>query len=183
MHGLFTITANLVALIFVSLSDLTQDQRQVLTSLMAHRNRVLADYRMNELREVYLEIFCTTRTSVDNPLSLPQVTVAGKPSWLLKRATWTIKRAIWVEDEEDGAEGFLEADEDTFWVYDEDNYTLVSETFSRKKNGSADSKASAKAKARAERDPEEGASSEEKRQIESSRQQHRPLASRRTMAR
>ena len=46
-----TITANLVALIFVLLSDLTQDQRQVLTSLMAHRNRVLADYR--------LEIFCT----------------------------------------------------------------------------------------------------------------------------
>ena len=55
------ITANLVAFIFVSLSDLTQDQRQVLTSLMAHRNRVLADYRLNELREVYLEIFCTTK--------------------------------------------------------------------------------------------------------------------------
>ena len=65
------ITANLVALIFVSLSDLTQDQRQVLTSLMAHRNRVLADYRLNELREVYLEIFCTTKTSVDNPLLAP----------------------------------------------------------------------------------------------------------------
>ena len=65
------ITANLVALIFVSLSDLTQDQRQVLTSLMAHRNRVLADYRLNELREVYLEICCTTKTSVDNPLLAP----------------------------------------------------------------------------------------------------------------
>ena len=36
------ITANLVALMFVSLADLTQDQRQVLTSLMAHRNRPLA---------------------------------------------------------------------------------------------------------------------------------------------
>ena len=46
------ITPNLVALIFVSLSDLTQDQRQVLTSLMAHRNRVLADYNTAELREV-----------------------------------------------------------------------------------------------------------------------------------
>ena len=74
------ITANLVALIFVSLSDLTQDQRQVLTSLMAYRNRIPADYRMNELHEVYLEIFCTTKTSVDILSSLPQVTVAGKPS-------------------------------------------------------------------------------------------------------
>ena len=27
----------------------------------------------------------------------------------------------WVEDEEDEAEGFLEADEDAFWVYDEEN--------------------------------------------------------------
>ena len=48
------ITENLVALMFVSLADLTQDQRQVLTSLMAHRNRPLADYRIQELREVYL---------------------------------------------------------------------------------------------------------------------------------
>ena len=39
------ITENLVALMFVSLADLTQNQRQVLTSLMAHRNRPLADYR------------------------------------------------------------------------------------------------------------------------------------------
>ena len=65
------IAAILVALIFVSVSDLTQDQRQALTSLMAHRNRVLADYRLNELREVCLAIFCTTKTSVDNPLLAP----------------------------------------------------------------------------------------------------------------
>ena len=38
------ITANLIALMFVSLARLTQDQRQVLTSLMTHRNRPLADY-------------------------------------------------------------------------------------------------------------------------------------------
>ncbi|CAE7943343.1 unnamed protein product, partial [Symbiodinium sp. KB8] len=70
-------TAKLVALIFaslsfVSLSDLTQDQRQVLTSLMAHTSRVLADWLfLNELREVYLEIFCATKSSVDNPLLAP----------------------------------------------------------------------------------------------------------------
>ena len=48
------ITENLVALMFVSLADLTQDQREVLTSLMARRNRPLADYRIQELREVIL---------------------------------------------------------------------------------------------------------------------------------
>ena len=58
------ITANLVALMFVSLANLRQDQWQVLTSLMAHHNRPLADYRIEELREVYLEVFCTTRSSI-----------------------------------------------------------------------------------------------------------------------
>ena len=65
------ITVILVALMFVSLADLTRDQRQVLTSLMAHPNRPLADYRIEEPREVYLEVFCTTRTSVENPLLAP----------------------------------------------------------------------------------------------------------------
>ena len=74
------ITVNLVALMFVCLADLTQDQRQVLTSLMAHRNRPLADYRVDELREVYLEAFCTTRTSVEILYSLHQEMPAGSHS-------------------------------------------------------------------------------------------------------
>ena len=115
------ITANLVALMFVSLADLTQDQRQVLTSLMAHRNRPLADYRIEELREVYLEVFCTTRTSVENPLLAPSGN-AGRKSFLIIEEGYLDKHeGFWVEDEDDGAEGFLELDEDAFWIYDEDS--------------------------------------------------------------
>ena len=62
-----TITVNLVALMFVSL---------------AHRNRPLADYRIEELREVYLEAFCTSRTSVGNPLLAPSGH-AGRKSFLI----------------------------------------------------------------------------------------------------
>ena len=83
------ITENLVALTFVSLADLTQDQRQVLTSLMAHRNRPLADYRIQELREVYLEVFCTTRTSVENPLLAPSGHAGRTPT---KDSGWRTKR-------------------------------------------------------------------------------------------
>ena len=100
------ITANLVALIFVSLSDLTQDQRQVLTSLMAHQNRVLADYRLNELREVYLEIFCTTKTSVDNPLLAPSGHGGRKTFLVIDEGYLDNQEGYWVEDEEDGTEGF-----------------------------------------------------------------------------
>ena len=113
------ITANLVALIFVSLADLTQDQRQVLTSLMAHRNRPLADYRMEELREVYLEVFCTTRTSVENPLLAPSGNAGRKSFLIIEEGYLDQHEGFWVED--DGAEGLLELDEDAFWVYDEDS--------------------------------------------------------------
>ena len=153
------ITANLVALIFVSLSDLTQDQRQVLTSLMAHRNRVLADYRMNELREVYLEIFCTTKTSVDNPLLAPSGHGGRKTFLVIEESYLDNQKGYWVEDEEDGAEGFLEADEDTFWVYDEDNYTWFQRRFHGRKMKRGFKGQRKKAKARAERDPEADASS------------------------
>ena len=127
------ITANLVALIFVSLSDLTQDQRQVLTSLMAHRNRVLADYRLNELREVHLEIFCTTKTSVDNPLLAPSGHGGRKTFLVIDAGYLDSHEGYWVEDEEDGTEGFLEADEDTFWVYDDENYTWFQRRFQGRK--------------------------------------------------
>ena len=39
----------------------------------------------------------------------------------------------WVEDEEDGAEGFLEADEDAFCVYDDENYAWFQRRFQGRK--------------------------------------------------
>ena len=152
------ITANLVALIFVSPSDLTQDQRQVLTSLMAHRNRLLADYRLNELREVYLEIFCSTKTSVDNPLLAPSGHGGRKTFLVIEEGYLDNQEGYWVEDEEDGAERFLEADEDSFWVYDEENYSWFQRRFQRRKMKRG-FKGQRKGKGKARRDPEEGASS------------------------
>ena len=34
---------------------------------MTHRNRTMDQYRVGELREVFIELFCTVRTAVDNP--------------------------------------------------------------------------------------------------------------------
>ena len=74
------------------LRDSLQMNKQTSLPRRAHRNRVLADYRLNELREVYLEIFCTTKTSVDNPLLAP----SGHGGNFLRsmRATWTITKDI-----------------------------------------------------------------------------------------
>ena len=64
----FPLGDNLLALIFVSLADLRQDQRNTLTSIITHRGRTLDQYNVQELRDLFLEMFCTTKTAVDNPM-------------------------------------------------------------------------------------------------------------------
>ena len=53
----FPLGDNLSALIFVSLADLTQDQRNTLTSIMTHRGRTLDQYNVQELRDLFLVFF------------------------------------------------------------------------------------------------------------------------------
>ena len=155
MRRPFRLQPTSFALIFVSLSDLTQDQRQVLTSLMAHRNRVLADYS----REVYLEIFRTTKTSVDNPLLAPSGHGGRKTFLVIDEGYLDNHEGYWVEDEEDGAEGFLEADEDAFWVYDEENYTWFQRRFQGRKMKRGFKGGLRKGKGKGGKGPEKDASS------------------------
>ena len=70
-RDLFPFSQNLIALIFISTPDLSQDQRQSLTSIMTHRNRTMDQYRVMELREVFIELFCTVKRAVDNPMMNP----------------------------------------------------------------------------------------------------------------
>ena len=67
-RDLFPLSPNPIALTFISTADLSQDQRQSLTSIMTHRNRTMDQHRVVELREVFIELFCTVRTAVDNPM-------------------------------------------------------------------------------------------------------------------
>ena len=116
---LFPLSDNLSALIFVSLADLTQDQRNTLTSIMTHRGRTLAQYNVQELRDLFLEMFCATRTAVDYPMMQPSGMAQRRSFLVMDEGEIDGTTGYWAEDEDDGAEGFLEALEDVFWVYDD----------------------------------------------------------------
>ena len=90
---------------------------------------MLADYRLNELREVYFEIFCTTNSSVDNPLLAPSGHGGHETFLVIEEGYLDNQEGHWVEDEEDGAEDFLEDDDDAFWVYDEESYSWFQRCF------------------------------------------------------
>ena len=125
----FPLSENLSALIFVSLADMTQEQRNTLTSIMTHRGRTLDQYNVQELRDLFLEMFCTTRTAVDNPMMQPSGIAQRRSFLVLDEGELEGITGYWAEDEDDGAEGFLEALEDVFWVYDDADFTWYQRRF------------------------------------------------------
>ena len=120
---------SLIALIFNSTADLSQDQRQSLTSIMTHRNRTMDQYRVAELREVFIELFCTMRTAVDNPMMNPSGSGGRRAFLVLDEGELEGNFGYWAEDEEDGAEGFLDALEDVFWIWDDNDYAWFQRRF------------------------------------------------------
>ena len=112
----FPLGDNLSALIFVSLAGLTQDQRNTLTSIMTHRGRTLAQYNVQELRDLFLEMFCTTRTAVDNPMMQPSGMAQRRSFLVLEEGVKPMEPpAIEPKTKMMEQKGFLEALEDVFW--------------------------------------------------------------------
>ena len=128
-RDLFPLSPNLIALIFISTADLSQDQRQSLTSIMTHRNRTMDQYRVGELRETFIEMFCTVKTAVDNPMMNPSGSGGRRAFVVLEEGDLDGSFGYWAEDEEDGAEGFLDALEDVFWIWDDNDYSWFQRRF------------------------------------------------------
>ena len=125
----FPLGDTLPALIFVSLADLTQDRRNTLTSIIAHRGRTLDQYNVQELRDLFQEMFCTTKTAVDNPMMQPSGIGPRRSFFVLEDGELEGTDGYRAEDDEDAAEGFLDALEDVFWVYDDAGYTWYQRRF------------------------------------------------------
>ena len=58
------------------------------------------------------------RTSVENPLRTPSGNAGRKTFMVIDKGYLDHHEGFW-EDEDDGAEGFLELDDNTFWVCDD----------------------------------------------------------------
>ena len=86
-------------------------------------------YRVAELREVLIELFCTVRTAVDNPMMHPSGSGGRRAFLVLDEGELEGNFGYWAEDEEDGAEGFLDALEDVFWIWDDHDYSWFQRRF------------------------------------------------------
>ena len=161
----FPLGDNLLALIFVSLADLSQDQRNTLTSIMTHRGRTLDQYNIQELRDLFLEMFCATKTAVDNPMMQPSGMAQRRSFLVLDEGELEGTDGYWAEDGEDGAEGFLDALEDAFWVYDDADYHMVSEKVPRQTDQD-EAKINEREKEKEKAEEDEGSSDQGKEKAE-----------------
>ena len=74
-------------------------------------------------------MFCTVKTAVDNPMMNPSGSGGRRAFLVLEEGDLDGSFGYWAEDEEDGAEGFLDALEDVFWVWDENDYSWFQRRF------------------------------------------------------
>ena len=107
---------NLIAQFFILQSELSDQQRERLTSAMSLRNISLENYSYEMLKTHYHEPFITTRTSIQDPSIRPQGGSRRNTFFIIEQ-----EEGFWVEDEE-GLEGFMSNnDEETFWVLEEND--------------------------------------------------------------
>ena len=112
---------NLIAQFFIIQSELSDQQRERLTSAMSLRNISLENYSYEMLKTHYQELFITTRTSIQDPSIRPQGGSRSNTFFIIEQGEYEGKEGFWVEDEE-GLEGFMSNnDEDTFWVLEEND--------------------------------------------------------------
>ena len=111
----------LIAQFFIIQSELSDQQRERLTSAMSLRNISLENYSYEMLKTHYHELFITTRTSIQDPSIRPQGGSRSNTFFIIEQGEYEGEEGFWVEDEE-GLEGFMSNnDEETFWVLEEND--------------------------------------------------------------
>ena len=104
---------------------------------MAHRGIDLVGLDAGTLRDMFIEMFCNSRTAVDNPL-LNNTGRGGRRSFIVTdEGELDGSFGFWTEDEDDGAEGFLDAHEDIFYTYDEQNDSWFQRRFQGRRSRKA----------------------------------------------
>jgi hypothetical protein len=117
-----------MALAFICFADLSEAQRERMTSSLTLQGQRVQTYTFAVVREVMIELFCAPRSSLDNP-NLRASGSEMKAFVVLDEGELDGADGYWVEDEETGEEGFLNKFEDVFWTYDDMSWSWVARSF------------------------------------------------------
>lgn len=101
---LFPLNDNLMSLIFLVQADLNEAQRERFVSSMSLRQIEMPGYIYLAVKQLFLELFCVTRTSIADP----QIRQGRKSAFLVQEeGLLEGEEGFWVTEEETGEEGFV----------------------------------------------------------------------------
>ena len=126
---LFPFSDNFTILMFVVASDPSEAQRERLTSSFSLKRVNVTAYTFEAVRTVFVEIFCTPKSSMENP-SLRVNRHGGSTS-----KTFILEDYIedeigqWATDEVTGEQGYIDDERFCCWAWDDNEYTWQSTPF------------------------------------------------------
>ena len=103
-----------MSFIFLVQADLNESQRERFISAMNLRDVSMMDYTYLSVKQLFMELFCSTGTSVADPMMRR---TQRRNFLVLDEGSLDGEDVLWVQDEETGEEGFMTLyAEDEFWV-------------------------------------------------------------------
>ena len=118
---------SLFSLMTIVQVDLTEHQREKLTSHLTLRGVALREYTFDLIRIYCLACCCAPRSSLENPSFRP--TGQQRTFYVQDYGELDSSTGYWAVEEETGQEGFVQAFEDTFWVHNEASDDWVARYF------------------------------------------------------
>ena len=128
----FPLNENLRTLLFIVASDLSSTQREAFTQYQTTRNISINHYQMQQVTDYFHQVICSQVTHLENPsLRNNRLPNRGFRSFIILEDYGECdgNYGYWAQDEEDGAEGFLDGTADVFSIWDEDRYAWAIRRF------------------------------------------------------
>ena len=114
---------------FIVASDLSEAQRERLTSSLSLKGIHVIAYTFDVVRTLFVELFCTPRSSIENP----SLRVSGygndrNRSFLVGESAED-EYGQWATDEITGEQGYVDDERSCFWTWDDKEYAWQSRLF------------------------------------------------------
>ena len=121
----FPIGTHMMSLIFLANSDLSETQRERLTSHLALRNVLMRNYNLDVVFEAFRSLFTSTKTGISDPSvrhgGLQRRQGRNRSFVTFELGSWDEQDGYWAADEEnDEIEGFLDIENEIFWTFNQD---------------------------------------------------------------
>ena len=121
-----------MALVMVVQADLTEQQRERMTSTAVTQGVHVENYTHQGIRQAFTKFFCAPKNSREIR-SLRGGRTQGRSFCILGDGGMDGAYGYWAEDDDSGEQGFPPEVEDVFWALGEETYAWVARKFGHRK--------------------------------------------------